>query len=139
MPIEIKNAEVLIRLPEERLKAIDQRFEQVLADEATQIVLRTRRGVDVDGTPFASYTEAYAKKRGDSGRRTSPVDLTFTGNMLNSISTKIVRTLETVIGTIFFNSTTEGLKARGNQEKRRFFGLSEEQVKRITEKLRGSK
>jgi hypothetical protein len=139
MPIEIKNAEVLIKLPEERLKAIDQNFEQALSDEATQIVLRTRRGVDADGSPFAPYTEAYAKRRSDKGRRTSPVDLTFTGNMLNAITVKVVRTLETIVGTIFFNSTTEALKARGNQEKRRFFGLSEEQVKRLTDKLRGSK
>lgn len=139
MGIEIKNAEILIKLPEERLKAIDQRFEQALADEATQIVLRTQRGVDADGNTFTPYSEAYAKKRGDSGRQVSPPNLMYTGNMLASIATKVTRTLETVLGTIFFNSTREALKARGNQEKRRFFGLSEEQVKRLTDKLRGAK
>lgn len=139
MPIEVKNAEILIKLPEERLKAIDQRFEQVLSDEATQIELRTLRGVDVNGNTFAPYEPKYAKKRGDEGRRVSPPNLLVTGNMLNAITTKVVRTLETVLGTIFFNSTQEALKARGNQQKRRFFGLSEEQVKRLTDKLRGAK
>lgn len=138
MPIEIKNADVIIKLTEERLKAINQEFEQVIADEATRIVLRTQSGVDVNGQPFEPYTEDYAKFRTKKGRSTTP-NLLFTGNMQNAIESKVEKTGDSVVGTIFFNSAQEAVKAQGNQKKRQFFGLSDEQVKRITEKLKSAK
>lgn len=139
MGITIKNQDVLIRLSKERLDKIEHEFEQVLADEATRMVLRTRQGKDVDGNSFAPYTPQYAKFRAKRGRRSTPVDLTFAGNMLAAITTKFERTRDKIVGRIFFNSAREATKARGNQEKRPFFGLSDEQVKRVIEKLKGVK
>jgi integrase len=136
MPIEIKNADVVIKTLEQSLEKIEARFEQAVSDEATRIVLRTQQGKDVDGNSFAEYTEGYAKYRSKRGRKVSPPDLTFTGNMLASIQTTFQKTADAIIGTIFFSSAREALKARGNQEKRRFFGLSDEQVKRITDKMK---
>jgi hypothetical protein len=49
------------------------------------MVDRTRRGVDVNGQPFAPYSEAYAKqKRAALG--STGVNLEVSGNMLNQIT-----------------------------------------------------
>lgn len=135
MGIDIKNAEVIVRVVKEKLDKMTAKLEAALSDEATRIVLRTRKGLDVDGAPFAPYTEKYAAFKKSKGRKDNPVDLTFTGNMLASIQTKVEKTREGATGTIFFGSAREAVKARGNQERRKFFGLSDEQVARIRKKL----
>ncbi len=53
--------------------------------QRTRIVQRMDRGIDADGQPFAPYSPAYAKKRDKSGRNVSPVDLTWSGRMRNSM------------------------------------------------------
>lgn len=118
---------------------MSEAFEQAISDEATRIVVRTQRGLDVDGNPFPEYSKQYAKVRRNAGRRTSPVDLTFTGQMLNSIQTRVTRALGKITGEIFFSSASEAAKARGNQKLRSFFGLSDEQVERIKDKMQKAK
>lgn len=135
MGIEIKNAEVIVRVVKEKLDKMTAKLEQAISDEATRIVMRTRKGLDVDGASFIPYTPKYAEYKKNKGRKTSPVDLTFSGNMLASIQTKVEKTLQGATGTIFFGSALEAAKARGNQERRKFFGLSDEQVARIKKKL----
>jgi hypothetical protein len=155
--IEVKNAEVILRLVKEKLEKAKARLKGALEDEATRIVLRTRSGLDVDGKPFARYSDSYNQfkakfrsgfitrtgKRGKNARQLigkfsatpQQVDLTLSGQMLNAIQTKVETTPEGATGTIFFNSTEEAVKAQGNQKKRQFFGLSDEQVQRIKAKL----
>jgi phage gpG-like protein len=139
MGFEVKNANVVIKLVTDRIDAIEKAFEPILQDETTRMVQRIQSGKDVDGNPFTPYTPEYEKFKSAKGRKTSPVDLTFTGNMLNAITSKVEKFADKIVGTIFFNSAREAAKARGNQDKRPFFGLSEEQVQRITEKLRDAK
>ena len=135
MAIEIKNADVLLRITEETLRKKLDVFEQAVSDEATRIVLRTQAGKDVDGAAFAPYSKAYAKVRQKKGRKTSPVDLLFTGKMLAAIQTRIRRFAQGVEATIYFSNPQEAAKAAGNQRLRPFFGLSDEQVGRITKKM----
>lgn len=135
MGIEVRNAEVIVRAVKDRLERMIERLDVAIADEATRIVVRTRKGLDVNGNPFAEYSPKYAKHRQKRGRKTDPVDLTFTGNMLNAIQTKVERTADGATGTIFFGSAREAAKAAGNQERRQFFGLSDEQVARLKRKL----
>lgn len=139
MGITITNQEVLIKLPAERLDAIEREFEGALQDEATRIVLRTRQGTDVSGKAFAAYSPEYAKRRQAKGRNATPPDLTFTGKMLAAVQTKVDRLAGKVVGTIFFNSAAEAVKATANQMTRRFFGLSAEQLTRLTNRLKGAK
>ena len=40
--------------------------------------------VDRNGRPFIAYSEAYRRYREKNGRNGSPVDLTFTGQMVGS-------------------------------------------------------
>ena len=135
MPIEIKNAEVLLRLSQETLNRKLDVFEQAVSDEATRIVQRTQSGKDVNDQAFAPYSKAYAKVRQKKGRKTSPVDLLFTGKMLAAIQTRIRRFAQGIEATIYFSSPQEAAKAAGNQRLRPFFGLSDEQVGRITKKM----
>jgi len=49
------------------------------------ILDKTARGVDVDGNAFAPYAPSYAKKRTKSGRTAAPVNLLWSGRMLQSL------------------------------------------------------
>ena len=139
MGITITNHDILIRLPAERLRAVEREFEVALQDEATRLVLRTRQGQDVSGRPFRPYTPAYARRKRAEGRNSSPPDLTFTGRMLAAVQTRVERLAGRVVGTIFFNSVAEAVKARANQATRPFFGLAGEQITRLTNRLRGAR
>lgn len=56
------------------------------AQKAIEIISdRTGRGVDADGRPFRPYSADYAEKKGGSGRKASPPDLTVTGEMLRRL------------------------------------------------------
>ena len=46
-----------------------------------RIIKRTKSGRDVDNQAFKPYTKEYAKKK-----RSNKVDLTLTGQMLNSLN-----------------------------------------------------
>lgn len=86
---------------------------------ATIIQARTQRGVDADGSAFAKYSEAYAKRREKKGRGTMP-DLTFTGRMLGNMTARFLffRKAE-----IVFARGEEANKAAGNSKKRDFFDI----------------
>jgi phage gpG-like protein len=139
MTIEVKNSEVIVRVVKERLRAAGKAFRRALEDEATRLVVRTRKGLDVNGQPLRPYSERYAKFRQKKGRNTDPVDLTFTGNMLAAVQTEVKETPEGYAGRIFFNSAREAAKAAYNQETRPFFGLADEQVQRITDAVQNAK
>ena len=134
-----KNENVVIRLAEARIKAVEGEFERAIQDEATRMVLRTRSGTDVNGQAFAPYSKTYAKRREKAGRNTSPVDLTVTGKMLAAVQAKVEKLAGKVVGTIFVNSAAEAVKAAGNQRTRPWFGLSDEQVNRLINRLRGAR
>jgi hypothetical protein len=64
------------------------------------ILEKTARGVDVDGTPFAPYAPAYAKKRTKSGRN-AKVDLLWSGKMLQALRIVVNRALNEVALVIY--------------------------------------
>jgi hypothetical protein len=84
---------------------------------------RTARGKDYNGNDFAKYTSEYRKIRETKQLPTRP-DLFFSGKMLSNMTQKSSPTEAQV----YFTSVREGLKAIGNQRKRKFFaiGFSEE-------------
>lgn len=53
------------------------------------IVAKTGQGNDYQGNPFAPYSEIYAEYREEEGRNTEPVDLLFTGKMLNALTATV--------------------------------------------------
>ena len=116
------------------LDRLERETQRAVSDETTALIMRTRRGVDVEGRGFAPYSESYADYKAEKGRNRTP-DLTFTGKMLAAITHRIERRATELLGEVFFNSTAEAQKARFNQATRRFFGFSKEQVGRIVERL----
>lgn len=118
-------------------RTIDQHLGQIISDEVTQMKIRISQGRDVKNESFKRYSPKYKDFREAKGRQTSPVDLTFTGKMLASITHNIQPKGDTTEATVFFGSAAEALKAKGNIENgRNFFGFTQEQLVRIQDKLR---
>jgi len=79
---------------------------------------------------FRPYSPAYAKFRGNRGRKISPVDLNFTGRMLSSMATrKVSRGVQEIYFTraeearkAYFHNVTGAGKGRIT---RKFFGFNQ--------------
>ena len=110
---------------------------RAMEEAAGEIVKRTQSGRGVEGGGFAKYTPEYAAFKAKSGRKTTP-DLTFSGKMLASITSKVEEYPGGLIGRIYF-SASQAVKAAANQKLRRFFGLSKKQINEMTEKIRNAK
>jgi hypothetical protein len=118
------------------LDAKKQIFLQAVSDEIAIIAARTTAGKDADEQSFAPYVPSYAKRREKNNDQVSPPNLTVTGHMLGSMRRGATTETETSITTtIEFGSETEANKARGNMKKRKFFALSDEQIKEITKRV----
>lgn len=135
MAIKVTERPDFSKMSEDLSRLLEDTFDRAIGDEVEELISRTQKGEDVNGVRFEAYSKAYAKKRAESGRGTRP-DLTYTGNMLNSITHTVRRTGKMIIGTVFFNSSKEALKAQGNMRNREFFGFSEEQIQNIKEAIR---
>lgn len=135
MAIEVEVKIDIGRIARDNFDAIEQELGKAIQDAASEIDQRTASGQDVDGQSFAPYAPSTVKSREKAGRRTDYVDLTFTGRMLASITHAVKRVGDGFEGTIFFGSAAEATKARFNQERRNFFGLSDEQIAKIRARL----
>lgn len=119
------------KMSREMVRRSERGLTRSLPLRALDIKLRTQKGIDVDGASFEPYTPAYAKYRRVKGRSASPVNLLFTGDLLSSITTKVERSGDSIIGYIYFGDATNAKKAKGLMKKRKFFGLSEENKEKI--------
>ena len=96
----------------------------------TGIITRTQKGKDVNLKSFKPYSKSYKTAKQKKGR-TGKVDLTFTGNMLNSITHKNIKD-----GVRFtFSAKAERDKASWNNKIRYFFGIDKHQIKAIQKQL----
>lgn len=124
----------------EKLEKTSKALGQALNDARAQIITRTKGGRGSQGA-FKGYSEQYLKFKTSKGRN-STVDLTFTGKMLKAIQVRVEKVSTGLLGRIFFASTQEAIKARvhhlgeGKMPERRFFELTEQQLKEITRKIR---
>lgn len=93
-----------------------------------------RQGIGSDGQKMSPYKDKYEAWKKDRGRNVNFRDLTFQGNMWKSL------TVENKDGgaRLFFNSAAEANKARGNEARTPFFGISNRErdiIKREMRKL----
>ena len=99
--------------------------------QITRIRERTALGNDVNGSPFAPYSPAYAKARGKSGRNVSPVDLLKSGRMLTSMrvetqgSEEFAITVQDAEAAAYGQAINDGA---GHQPQRRFFDTSQAEL-----------
>ena len=88
---------------------------------------RTSRGKDYQGRSFPPYTNVYKEFRQQAGRQTQFPDLTFSGQMLSSITQKS----EPDYAVIYFANKFQNVKAIGNQKKRKFFAIGSQEIQPI--------
>lgn len=106
-----------------------QRFDKIkgriLAEIGTaqiaNIHQRVGRGIGVDDHPMRDYTKAYAKRKAASGRHAGMRNLSWSGRMLGSIAF----TVSTNVCTISISDATNLIKARAQQHRSPWFGISE--------------
>lgn len=103
-------------------------------EEITEIQRRTGKGSDADNKKFAPYTKAYAEKRKEAGRGTTP-NLIFKGTMLRAIRSKVTTSGGKVIAKIFLTGK-EALKAKGNMRWRKFFAFGKDSAARISKTVK---
>ncbi len=114
---------------------INKELGAIMNLEVTHIKTRTGQSRDAEGASFTEYSPKYEQFRREKGRGPTP-DLLFTGAMLRAMSSSAARSGNIYTGSIFFSVTAEAKKARGNNNKRRFFAFDDLQVERITRKVK---
>jgi len=116
---------------------VKARLDSALPNIRTEIITRTKKGQSPEGSTFKPYSKSYADYKRKRGLQSSPPDLKLTGNMLNSIQTKVGIGKKGISGKISVTGEFNRQKARWNQGDssrvpfRRFMAMSEEQVKRL--------
>jgi hypothetical protein len=88
---------------------------------------RTQKGKDADNNNFKPYTSEYKSFREQKGRQTIFPDLNFSGQMLSNMTQK-AKPKQAIL---FFASKFQGLKAIGNQKKRPFFLIGDNERKTL--------
>lgn len=136
---------------QKEIKKLVDNVETVLNKEiqlaAGEIVKRTQAGQKPTGGAFKAYSKSYAKYKSSKGRSTG-VDLTFSGQLLQAIQTKIEKTTSAITATIFFNAprSNRGASGKGStitnpalatelERTRPFFALSKKQIDKIINAL----
>jgi hypothetical protein len=138
-PIIIEGLEgLMLKIDKLQLKWPDNTiFSRIGILVEQNILQRTANGEDVEGGQFKPYSEAYLKKRKSLGLPTTP-DLFFSGDMLSAMTF----TAKEDEVRLFFLPTQdkEGVsnpaKAFWNDQTRRFFALSAEDINEINRMFR---
>tara|TARA_B110000879_G_C10721613_1_gene336798 strand:- start:73 stop:492 length:420 start_codon:yes stop_codon:yes gene_type:complete len=130
MQIKIKtNAKEIAKRLNKKGKALSLSVKKALsitAQAGVNIILdRTKDGKGYKGN-FEQYNSTYAAFRAGKGRGSVP-DLSFTGKMLGSMTTKA----SSKQAEIFFRGATESGKAAGNDKKRPFFGFNNSEEEKL--------
>jgi hypothetical protein len=137
MGIQIKNLAKVSLIIGERLQKVGTAFSGALKVEKDRIISRTQSGVDVSGKNFKYYRPFTVKNRRKNRKQVDHVDLTFNGDMLNALKVTFSFDGTRIIGTMSFDGGEQSQKAIENEMLgRNFFGLSNEQIEIIKNKLR---
>jgi hypothetical protein len=117
------------------VKLIDNALKTIAMNIRAQIRDNSRKGVDVNGNPFHKYSTTYAEWKLERVGKNSPVNLMLHGQMMRSIVVnkgsggyEIKFADASMAERAWWHHTGTG------QPKRPFFGVSDANAKRITEK-----
>jgi len=141
MSISISNLDIFERKVKERLVKYKPVLLEATKIESQRVKARTQQGQGLNAS-FLGYSASWARVRENNTPplRTDIVDLTFTGDMFNSMQTTLATAGDTqAVATVEFNGDFNKLKASVNNKSRPFFGFSEEQVNIILSKLKLTK
>lgn len=129
------------RDPQQLAQAIKRRIEiaqaRMVAElaqvQVQQLRKRAERGVGLADTPMPAYTRAYARRKQGSGRQVAVRDLTWSGRMLGSLVVQLEGPRRAKIS---FADAQSVVKARAQQKRARWFGVSPADRRRIIEQAR---
>jgi hypothetical protein len=129
------------------IKSLRDDYAEILNREvqlaAGEIVKRAQSGITPDGGAMAPYSPAYAKRKVKT-KRGANVNLTFSGQLLQAIQSKVEKVADGIVATIYFNagrsnrsgsSITNPALAQAIEKKRKFFALSAQQIDKIINAL----
>lgn len=137
MTIKFERSVSADRLTKQILDAREKEFVAACQSELAKIKERTLAGKDYAGKTFEKYSEAYAQKRREEGRRVYPPDLTITGQMLDALKVNFVKLgAASLLAEFYFEGAFNANKAFWNNARREFFRLAKEQIARIDNRLR---
>lgn len=147
MNITIKNLNVIQEAIEARLNAMEPAFEEAVESEKDRLITRTQSGLDINSKQFKGYSKksGWRRIRINNNKPVNKVDLTFSGDMFDSLSINFRRDGFKFLATLFFKDLKQGQKAKGHQTgqlgrtkffARPFFGFSNSQRETIASKLR---
>lgn len=133
MGAKITQSYPLNKMSEDYQKALEISLKEQLLVERNEIENRTRgKHLDVNGSPFKAYQGRYKKGQ--------PVDLYGDGkkgHMLAAMKVgKVRKGKRSITGSIYFSNSEAAKKARWNMETRKFFGLSEKQLREFARNVR---
>jgi len=138
MNIKVENLEGIQRSIEARLQQMKPAFKEALDVEKERIKARTQSGLDVDGNTFKYYRPFTVKNRRKNKKQVNHVDLTFSGDMFRAFKALYSEDQWKITGVLTFGNESD--KVLSNESYgRNFFGLSNEQVEIIKNKLRNAK
>lgn len=91
-----------------------------------------RNGEGTDGKKMKPYSDKYSRYKQNKGRNVNFRDLTFSGNMWQSLTAEKFSSG----ARLFFNSAENVNKARGNQARTPFFGVGKKEKDIINSELK---
>lgn len=151
MPVKITKKPNFGGLGAQKISKAQKEFRKAAADHVSTIDINTSHGRRFDGTSLPNYKPSTVKSYEARGLETGFMDLRLTGNMMQSLQHKVTSSGNSMFIKIFFAATasfsrgaskrTSAIdKARVNQRRFNFFGISDEQkqeiVKRIKERIK---
>ena len=132
MAVKLKGLDAIKRkLRQMRDAPADRQLLEGLGTQlALDIVNETLDGKDASGKVFKPYTKSYAKYRLSKGRSTT-VNLSFHGQMLSAINSKV----EGSTAVVYFAKSLENVKALGISKKRTFFEVRGKRRKKVLDQV----
>lgn len=137
MAFSIKKTGRLV--PPDATRRLEKKLQETFLELVDQVtaadVARTRQGRDVKGYFFKGYVPSYRARRQAMGLPVSPVDLTVTGKLLDTIK----NTVNFIAGRFTWIreiAADQLQKAEGLSKKRQFFGHSKQADEKIRKALK---
>ena len=140
LEINVKGADTADMNLRNRMTFSTRDMDLIGTDVWAGILTNTKAGLDYQGNGFEDYTTGYAETRSKWGLQTSPVNLNFTGKMLDDIVIEPNVSKLSVVVAIRDTTSARIALAHINGSfpvpSRQFFGVTKEARKEIIQTVR---
>lgn len=134
--IKLKGTPKLARLLRRDMDRLQREMQRAGNDIEREIVARTLSGQDVNDKPFKPYTEGYKTYKEKLGLYAGHPDIHLTGETLGGITSRVTREGDTKVSLeVKIEGEAALQKAEWTSKKRKWFGLSKGQKKRVRETI----